>query len=142
MQKKVIIIGAGGHGRVLRDMVERSGVVFLGFLDDSAAGTDILGKTADAAQFPEAEFIIGIGDNAILVATADSLGTMLDGIPVVTDDLACHLNNLVLIFPTTDVAVECALLDPVCLQQRSLCAGTGDDDVSIGDSIPERCCKR
>ena len=58
-------MGAGGHGRVLRDMVERSGDVFLGFLDDSAAGADILGKTADAAQFPEAEFIIGIGDNAI-----------------------------------------------------------------------------
>ncbi len=65
MQKQVIIIGAGGHGRVLRDIVERSGDVFLGFLDDSEKGEDVLGKTEDCTRFAEAEFIIGIGDNAI-----------------------------------------------------------------------------
>ncbi len=65
MQKKVIIIGAGGHGRVLADIILRRGDRLLGFLDDAAEGTHILGKTADAVAFPDAEFIIGIGDNAV-----------------------------------------------------------------------------
>lgn len=65
MQKQVIIMGAGGHGRVLRDMVERSGDICLGFLDDRETGAEILGKTADCIRFAEAEFIIGIGDNAV-----------------------------------------------------------------------------
>ena len=35
MPKEVIIIGAGGHGKVIADIVIKSGDKLLGFLDDN-----------------------------------------------------------------------------------------------------------
>jgi len=69
-QKKVIIIGAGGHGRVIADIVTLSGDVVLGFLDDKDAGEftgiTILGKLTDIDRYKqEASFIVGIGDNQV-----------------------------------------------------------------------------
>lgn len=67
MPEKVIIMGAGGHGRVIADILRSSGREVLGFLDDRAISgpdTNVLGKVEDAPRFKDsAEFIIGIGDN-------------------------------------------------------------------------------
>lgn len=66
MNKDVIIIGAGGHARVIADIVLSAGDRVFGFLDDRAdgevAGISILGKTGDWINYRDAEFIIGIGD--------------------------------------------------------------------------------
>ena len=66
--KKVIIIGAGGHGKVISDIISACNDELLGFLDDkySQTGSDdrILGKVEDAVKYADdAEFIVGIGDN-------------------------------------------------------------------------------
>jgi hypothetical protein len=66
--KKVVVIGAGGHGRVIADIVTLSGDVVLGFLDDKDPSEfpniTILGKLADIDRFEhEALFIVGIGNN-------------------------------------------------------------------------------
>lgn len=66
--KKVIVIGAGGHGRVIADIIALSGDVVLGFLDDKYPSEfpniTILGKLNDIDQYKqEASFIVGIGDN-------------------------------------------------------------------------------
>ena len=37
MNKQVVIIGAGGHGKVIADIVRKSGDRVLGFLDDNTA---------------------------------------------------------------------------------------------------------
>ena len=37
MSEKVIVIGASGHGKVVADIVRRSGDTLLGFLDDNEA---------------------------------------------------------------------------------------------------------
>lgn len=81
MYKKVIVIGASGHGRVISDIVRRSGDQVLGFLDDREAKlfTDInvLGKVTDAEHFmDEAEFIIGVGDNETRERVASRLATL------------------------------------------------------------------
>lgn len=68
-KKKVIILGASGHGRVVADIVEGSGDKVLGFLDDREAecfpGMKILGKMADAVTLSRQDihFVIAIGDN-------------------------------------------------------------------------------
>ena len=67
MNKEVIIIGAGGHGKVIADIVRRSGDTPLGFLDDGEAlppeiaGIPLLGKVSDYAKYPDAkpDFIVG-----------------------------------------------------------------------------------
>ncbi len=71
MNKPIIIIGAGGHAKVIADIVIKSGETLLGFLDDAAVGTvygeyTVLGTVADCVKYAdEARFIIGIGNNAI-----------------------------------------------------------------------------
>lgn len=70
MNKSVIIIGAGGHAKVIADIVLKSGDTLLGFLDDNAVGKvygeyAVLGTVADCVQYADkACFIIGIGNNA------------------------------------------------------------------------------
>ena len=70
MNKPIIIIGAGGHAKVIADIVLKNGETLLGFLDDVAVGTvygeyTVLGTVADCEKFADkARFIIGIGNNA------------------------------------------------------------------------------
>lgn len=76
--KKVIVIGAGGHGRVIADIINLSGDVVLGFLDDKDrsdfSNITILGKLKDIDQYKkEASFIVGIGNNKIRKQIMDSL---------------------------------------------------------------------
>ena len=43
MHKKVVIIGAGGHAKVIADIIQKSGDIVYGFLDDNLEkGTIIL----------------------------------------------------------------------------------------------------
>lgn len=69
MSKRVIIIGAGGHAKVIADIIEKSGDIVEGFLDDNleigkkVLDNLVIGKVTDVEKFKEFEFIIGIGDN-------------------------------------------------------------------------------
>lgn len=62
MPKKVIVIGASGHGRVIGDIVKASGDVLIGFLDDDSSKDNIIGPIKDAANYSDVEFVIGIGN--------------------------------------------------------------------------------
>jgi len=76
--KPYIVIGAGGHGAVVADILLKRGFSVIGFLDDGIkAGTEILGanvlgKVDCCADYPGAMFIIGIGDNAIRKKIAET----------------------------------------------------------------------
>ena len=71
--QKVIIVGAGGHGKVIADIVMKCGAEPVGFLDDGLKsgtkilGLPILGKTANipgwAAQ--GCQFLLAIGSNQV-----------------------------------------------------------------------------
>ncbi len=79
MNKQVVIIGAGGHGKVIADIVIKSGDTVRGFLDDnessgSVAGISVLGKTADFLNYKDCEFVIAVGDAAAREAIAEKLG--------------------------------------------------------------------
>ena len=74
MRKKVVIIGAGGHAKVIADIIEKSGDEIVGFLDDNKEiGTTIIkeykvigdlnNRFAMAVTKKNLEFIIAIGDN-------------------------------------------------------------------------------
>jgi sugar O-acyltransferase (sialic acid O-acetyltransferase NeuD family) len=84
MNGKVIIIGAGGHAKVVADAVRKSGATVLGFLDDNAsnhgqtfAGSIILGAVADYKKYADdASFVIGIGSGE----TRKRISELLDGV--------------------------------------------------------------
>ena len=76
MSKKVVIIGAGGHAKVVADIIEKSGDRVYGFLDDNIeTGTylenkenwKVIGDLNSRFSLPithkDLEFIIAIGNN-------------------------------------------------------------------------------
>ncbi len=91
-KKTLLILGAGGHGRVLADAAEASGqwdpIVFL---DDrfpemaSSACWPVIGKVADAAQWRDAfpDAAVGVGNNATRIALFEQLRTLGFGLPVI-----------------------------------------------------------
>lgn len=79
----LIIIGAGGHGKVLCDIAEKSGKYkSIAFLDDVAEGSrlgyPIVGKSCDAEKFiSDSVFIVAIGSTparARIMNTLSALG--------------------------------------------------------------------
>lgn len=67
MGKPVVIVGAGGHGKVIADIVFRSGDTVLGFLDDrteisAVAGIPVLGPCNHYSHYQDAWFVLGIGN--------------------------------------------------------------------------------
>ena len=82
MNEKVIIIGAGGHAKVVADAVRKSGDEVIGFLDDRVerlgecfCGSKILGSVSEYDRFSEsASFIIAVGDGVIRKRIAESCG--------------------------------------------------------------------
>ena len=64
-----IILGAGGHGAVIADILYKSGADFLGFLDDTLlVGTEILGSKVlggfdSCTEYQNVLFLIGLGYN-------------------------------------------------------------------------------
>lgn len=78
MSERVIIIGAGGHAKVLADLIEAAGDTVRGFLDDGPAKEvtlkyPILGTISDAVSFPESSFVIAIGDNRTRLRIAQTM---------------------------------------------------------------------
>lgn len=69
-KKKLIIIGASGHGKVLADIANCIGYEQIYFLDDNRTmrhcmDYPVIGSSKDAINHSDAEFIIAIG-NAII----------------------------------------------------------------------------
>lgn len=71
MLKSLIIIGAGGHGKVIADIAKFNGYQEIVFLDDDIkkykiGEYQIIGTTNDIEKFKEKyDFFVGIGNNKI-----------------------------------------------------------------------------
>ncbi|HEL2295526.1 TPA: acetyltransferase [Streptococcus suis] len=67
--KKLAIIGASGHGKVVADIAEKNGYKEIVFLDDHStgecAGYPIVGTSQCVEELTDFEFIIAIGNNKI-----------------------------------------------------------------------------
>lgn len=77
--REVIIIGASGHGKVVADIIQKSGDKIVGFLDDNPSigkefmGFPILGTVNDYEEYDTAEFVIAIGNAKIRERIAQKL---------------------------------------------------------------------
>lgn len=78
MPKKLVIIGASGHGKVIADIALKSGYEIIGFLDDNDSvkeicGFPVLGATEKINDYKDAcEFIIAIGNNTVREKIAET----------------------------------------------------------------------
>ena len=79
MNEQVIVVGAGGHGKVIADIVRCCGDTVLGFLDDGypsqedVCGIPVLGKIEKYANYPDAKFVIAIGNGVVRQKVAERL---------------------------------------------------------------------
>lgn len=78
--RKLVIIGASGHGKVIADIAVRIGYEQIVFLDDNeeikeCAGFAVVGKTSDAINF-EADKIIAIGNATIRQKFSEKIKTV------------------------------------------------------------------
>ena len=79
--KSVIIIGASGHGKVVADIIQKSGDRVVGFLDDNPdigatfIGFPVLGCVGDYKKYQEQDrqFVIAIGNAEIRERIAQKL---------------------------------------------------------------------
>ena len=68
---KLVIIGAGGHGKVVADTALKIGYTSICYIDDHASGNvmgfPIVGTSADIERLNDGntDFIIGVGNNAV-----------------------------------------------------------------------------
>ncbi len=75
----VVIIGAGGHAKVISDIIQKNGDTVLGYLDDDTkkiapSGLNILGTVAEYEKFcQKASFIIAIGNNSVRKRLAQTM---------------------------------------------------------------------
>lgn len=82
MSKQLLILGAGGHGKVIADIAKNCGYEDIAFLDDHKAGQTwagypVVGGAADMARYPGCELIVAVGDGAArqrLTEQAEKLG--------------------------------------------------------------------
>lgn len=67
---RIIIVGAGGHGKIIADILLQQGLPVAGFVDDATIlwghnrlGLPVFGGVASWTQFGPADLVLGIGDN-------------------------------------------------------------------------------
>jgi sugar O-acyltransferase (sialic acid O-acetyltransferase NeuD family) len=99
MNNRLIIIGAGGHGKVVADNALKNGYFNIHFVDDHATGTcmgfPIIGTSAEIDHLNDGktDFIIGVGNNAIRNQIAEKY----------------DVNWVTLIHPSAQIAVNVSI---------------------------------
>lgn len=64
--REIIIVGAGGHSKVIEDILILNGRKIFGFLDDNYVGSEILGKVELIEKYKDKyDFVLAIGNNEI-----------------------------------------------------------------------------
>lgn len=68
--KKLMMIGASGHGKVAADIAVKNGYEEISFLDDDpsvteCAGFPVAGRTEDAEKYADRDFFVAVGNAAI-----------------------------------------------------------------------------
>jgi sugar O-acyltransferase (sialic acid O-acetyltransferase NeuD family) len=136
----VVIYGAGGHAKVVCDVLQCAGRVVLGFIDDdlkrqgtTALGLPVLGPSTslDPTQHAVA---LGIGDNAVRSKVYDAC--VARGLEVVT---AIHPRAVVARSATLGagtVVMALAVVNPDAMVGRGVIVNTAavvEHDVVVGD---------
>ncbi len=139
-RRQVVVIGAGGHGRVVARAADACGIEVIGFYDDDAAkwGTRIddvpvLGSIEEAAASAGRPAVMGIGDNATRKSASESLD--LDWISVIhpftSVDSYATLGRGTVLLPGSIVHRGTIIGDHVILNTKA----SVDHDCRVGDYV-------
>lgn len=103
--KKIAIIGAGGHGKVIADIAKKNGYSEIVFLDDDESiyecgGYPVIGKSSEASTI-DSDVIIGIGNAGVRKQMQESfseqkLVTLIHPNAVVSEDAVIGKGTVVM----------------------------------------------
>lgn len=139
MGKKLLLIGASGHGKVIADIARKNGYSEIAFLDDNeavaqCAGCPVFGKTGTAAQYADWDFVVSIGNAAVrqrlqaqLEQAKLSVVTLVHPSAVIADDVQLGKGTVIMagavVNPGTTLGKGCIV---------NTCASV-DHDCVVGD---------
>lgn len=157
MNKEIIIIGAGGHGKVIADIAEKNGYTYIAFLDDRTSeqlcgSYPIIGVSGDFTKHCEKDFFVAIGNAQVrrriqeqLEASGIKIATLIHPAATVASDVVLDSGTAVMagavinpgaktgkgciINTCSSVDHDCVLGDYVHVSVGAHVAGT----VAIGD---------
>lgn len=136
--KKLVIIGASGHGKVVADIAIKNGYNEIIFLDDDESiyecgGYPIVGKSSEAGTI-DADVIIGIGNAGVRKRIQESIpdekmATLIHPDAVVADDVVIGAGTVVMagavINPGARIGKGCII---------NTCSSV-DHDCEVGDYV-------
>lgn len=101
-RKQLVIIGAGGHGKVCADIAKKNGYTHILFLDDGPV-PGVAGKISEyTAYLNTADFFVAIGNNAVrekiakeLISQNACLATLIHPFAAVADSAVIGAGTVV-----------------------------------------------
>ncbi|MBR5156654.1 MAG: acetyltransferase [Clostridia bacterium] len=104
-KKRLLIIGAGGHGKVVFDIAAKCGYLSIGFLDDADENNPlVLAGVSDFKKYiNEAEFFVAIGNSRVrekilsdLIANGAEIATLIHPNAVVAQNVQIGCGTVVM----------------------------------------------
>lgn len=133
---RLIIIGAGGHGKVAADIAELNGYTEIAFLDDAnIENPNVIGTVSDYVKYiNDYDFFIGIGNNKVRKKIFDTLkdaGANIVSLihPKATISRTATLGEGVIVMHGALVGVDAVVGDGAIV---NTCASV-DHDCGLGD---------
>lgn len=136
--KKLVIIGAGGHGKVIADIAVKNGYKDIVFLDDNddvneCGGYPVIGKIYEANNI-NADFVIGIGNASVRKRIQESIDenkivTLIHPNAVVADDVAIGSGTVIMAGAVINVGT---IIGKGCI--INTCSSV-DHDCKVGDYV-------
>lgn len=139
--KRLVILGAGGHGRVAADIAGKNGYDSIAFLDDTKKTCGRYPVMGESARFSEydCDFFVAIGNPQVrrrmqemLLTAGKQVTTLIHPSAVIGEDVTLGTGTLVaagaVINPGASVDHDCVLEDFVHIAVGAHVAGT----VSVG----------
>ncbi len=134
--KKVIIIGAGGHGKVAADIISLSGDEVFGFLDDkppeSLSGFNVIGNFGDIGKWSDCCYFAAVGNSDIrkkLMSNNVSWYTAIHPTAVIASDVKIGEGSLLAANSVINTGTE---IGRGCIVNT---AATVDHDCVLGDFV-------
>lgn len=138
----ILVLGAGGHGKVVADILCCQGQPVVGFLDDDPAlwgsarlGLPVLGAIATYVEHAPGGLVLGVGNTAARTRIVARLGVRADGLwrnaihPRATVARSVRLGRGVAVMAGAVVNPDAALGDHCVINTGA----TVDHDCVIGD---------
>lgn len=148
--KKIAIIGASGHGKVVADIAKKSGYTEIVFFDDNenvveCGGYPVIGRSSDALRM-DVDVIVAIGNAEIRKRIQDSidesrLTTLIHPDAVVAEDVRIGVGTVIMagavINPGTAIGRGCII--NTCSSIDHDCVVGDYVHVSVGTHIAGTC---